>query len=215
MRSLFHPDSRFTATLSKLSDGILLNLLWVVGCLPIITVGAACNAMYETFQIAILQDELSVPQVFWNAYKRRLGSSILQTVLYELVLLGGLVVLLLGYMYYRQTSWIGGVYLVLIILMFVVLGMAIYHFFLLRSTQLSFGQQFSAAFVLTLKHLPITFVLVVFVIAMVLLAEWFVFLLLFLPAVLCWLSGRYLEKIAAKYPKLIVREMFDSSYYPQ
>lgn len=207
----FNFDSRFSATLNKLADCILLNLMWIAACLPIVTIGAASNALYEAFQIAIIRDESSIWQVFWNAFKRRIGSAILQTLIYELVLLCGLVILLAGYMYYPTAAWIGAVYLVLAILAFVLLGMAVYHFFLLRSTQLPFGKQFSVAFVLALKHLPITFLLVTLVLGMVLLAEWFLFLLLFLPALVSWLLGRYLERIAVKYPNLISREAFDGS----
>lgn len=205
----FNYDSRFSITVNKLADAILLNLMWIAACLPIVTVGPACNALYETLQIAILRDESTLCRVFWKAYKRGIGGGILQTVLYELALLCGLVIFLAGYMYYGQAPWIGGLYIVLLIYVFVVAGMAIYHFFLLRSTRLSFGRQFGVAFVLTLKHLPATFVLVVMVLAVILLAEWFLLLLLFLPACLGWLAGRHLEKIAGKYPGLIHRESMD------
>ena len=199
----FNYDSRFSIMVNKIADAILLNLMWIAACLPVVTIGPACNALYETLQIAIMRDESTLWRVFWKAYKRGIGRGILQSVFYELALLCGLVIFLAGYMYYGQTVWIGGLYIALLIYVFVVAGMAIYHFFLLRSTQLSSGRQFGVAFVLTLKHFPTTFVLVVMVLTVILLAEWFLFLLLFLPAGLGWLAGRYLEKIARKYPDLI------------
>ena len=205
----FNYDSRFAVTVNKIADAIILNLLWIAACLPVVTLGPACNALYETLHITIVRDESTVFRVFWQVYKRNIGSGILQTVLYELALLCGLILFLAGYMYFGQAAWIGGLYLVLLLYVFVVVGMAVYHFFVLRSTRLPFGQQFALAFVLALRHLPTTVLLVGMVLAVVLLAEWFLLLLLFLPAGLAWLAGRYLEKIAGKYPGLIRREVMD------
>ena len=207
----FNFDSKFSTILSKISDAVILNLMWIVASLPIVTIGAATNALYETLQIVLLRDECSLWQIFWGAYKRKIGSAIIQTILYGCALVGSLTILLAGYMYYPDAEWIGALYLVLIVFTFVIVGMAAYHFCILRSTQLPFGKQFVVAFVLALKHLPTTFLLVSFTVAIVLLVEWFAVFLFLLPVVVAWLAGRSLERVAAKYPNLILREMFDDT----
>lgn len=46
MQALFSPDSKIMQFLSRLCDLILLNVLFLVTCLPIITIGAASAALY-------------------------------------------------------------------------------------------------------------------------------------------------------------------------
>lgn len=46
MNKLFSPDSKFVQILTLLGNLIILNLLWLVTSLPIITVGASTSALY-------------------------------------------------------------------------------------------------------------------------------------------------------------------------
>ena len=44
---LFNYDSPFWSFLNKIADLVLLNVLWLVFCIPIITIGASTAAMYR------------------------------------------------------------------------------------------------------------------------------------------------------------------------
>ncbi|MGN1026338.1 MAG: YesL family protein [Faecousia sp.] len=64
---LFNLDSPFMSFMTKLADLMLLNLLWLVCCLPIITIGAATAAMYYCL---LNQDRVSsVVGTFFSAFK--------------------------------------------------------------------------------------------------------------------------------------------------
>jgi len=41
---LFHPESKFMSAITLMADIVILNMLFVVSCLPILTVGAATRA---------------------------------------------------------------------------------------------------------------------------------------------------------------------------
>ena len=43
---LFNYDSPFWSFMSRLADLIILNLLWIVFCIPVVTIGASTTAMY-------------------------------------------------------------------------------------------------------------------------------------------------------------------------
>ena len=43
---LFNPESRFMEALSTISDLMILNLVTLVCCLPVITIGAALTGMH-------------------------------------------------------------------------------------------------------------------------------------------------------------------------
>lgn len=44
----FSPDSKFFAVMSKIGDFIVLNILFVITCIPIITIGTSFCALYTT-----------------------------------------------------------------------------------------------------------------------------------------------------------------------
>ena len=46
MLSIFSPDSRFMRVMSRAADLILLNLCYLLTCLPLFTIGAASAALY-------------------------------------------------------------------------------------------------------------------------------------------------------------------------
>lgn len=48
MRFLFDPESQFMQFLSRLCDLILLNIVYVLTCIPLFTIGAATAALYDT-----------------------------------------------------------------------------------------------------------------------------------------------------------------------
>ncbi|WP_420491978.1 DUF624 domain-containing protein, partial [Neobacillus drentensis] len=40
-------DSRFYAVVDRLSNLFILNLFWIISCLPIVTIAPATSAMYS------------------------------------------------------------------------------------------------------------------------------------------------------------------------
>lgn len=90
MGNLFNPDAPLMQGLSKVADMIILNLLTVICCIPIVTVGAAVSALYDATG-RLVRDEGGV----YRGYFRALVSNFKQgTVIWLIVLATGL---LLGY----------------------------------------------------------------------------------------------------------------------
>ena len=54
---LFSMDGKFLETFNKITDLVTLNILWLLCCIPIITIGASTSALYQvTLQIAENRD---------------------------------------------------------------------------------------------------------------------------------------------------------------
>ena len=53
---MFSHDSRFMQTLTRVTDLIVLNICFLISCIPIVTIGAANAAMY-TLCFRMLRDE--------------------------------------------------------------------------------------------------------------------------------------------------------------
>lgn len=62
---MFKPDGPIFSTLSRLLDLMILNVLWMVCCLPIVTIGPATTAMYTVlFKMREKKDDTIIGQFF-------------------------------------------------------------------------------------------------------------------------------------------------------
>ena len=84
MSGFFSTKSPLWRALTKIADLIWLNILFVICCIPIFTIGAALSAMYSvTFKMAI-NEEGAISQDFFNAFRENFKKA---TVLW-LIMLG-------------------------------------------------------------------------------------------------------------------------------
>lgn len=72
MRYLLRPDSPLMSFWKKLTDFVILNVLWAVGCIPVITIGTSTTAMHRCIMQYQLHGEISVFKEFWKAYRQNL-----------------------------------------------------------------------------------------------------------------------------------------------
>ena len=70
MHSLFDIDSPLMNGLQKIFDCMLVSLCWVAACLPILTIGPACGALYHTVYRSIRRDEGSALKTFWETLRK-------------------------------------------------------------------------------------------------------------------------------------------------
>lgn len=65
----FNPDSRLMVFLTRVADLVLLNVLWLLCCIPIVTIGASTTAMYHVLR-HLQNDEISgVTRDFFQCFK--------------------------------------------------------------------------------------------------------------------------------------------------
>lgn len=69
MQSLFSPDSRFMQYLSRLYDLCVLNLLFLLTCLPLFTVGAANAALYTVCFHMDTEREAGIFKSYFRAFR--------------------------------------------------------------------------------------------------------------------------------------------------
>ena len=203
MRKFFNLENPLIVFLSRIGDVVILSLVWFVFSLPMVTIGNATYAMYRTFRKAVLQEEGTLLRTFWKEFGREWKQGILLSAVYTLVLVLVLTVILGGYTYFADAPWIGAVYLFTAVLTFVWLGMMLYDFLLLFGKRIKVKNHFGLSFVLCLRHLHVTVVMVVILGAAAILSEMFPLFMMFLPAGFCWLTNKWLLKIENRYPDLL------------
>ena len=74
--------------LDKVGQMILLSVVWIIGCLPVVTIATSTTALYYAVIKSIRRDYGSALQEFWQSYKANLKRGIPITVC--MALLGGL-----------------------------------------------------------------------------------------------------------------------------
>lgn len=94
----FSFDSKFGKVMVALTYGTFLNLLWVVCCLPVFTIGASTTALYYA-ALKMSKDEESYPaKMFFHAFKENFRQA---TVLWIIMLSIGCLLAADGYILYR------------------------------------------------------------------------------------------------------------------
>ena len=203
MRKFFDLENPLVVFLSRIADVVALSLLWFVFSLPVITMGGATNAMRCAFREAVLEENAPLLKTFWETFRRDWKKSIVVSIIYEAGLFVALTVILGGYTYFPDAVWIGAVYLFAGIFALVWIGMMIFDFMLLMGKRFGIGTHLSVAFVLTLRHIPVTMIVVVMLAGAVMLSEIFPLFMMFLPAAFCWLTDKWFLKIENRYPDFL------------
>ena len=81
-------DNIVVRALSRLFDLILLNILWVLFSLPLVTVGASTAALYSVMMKIVANEEGYIIRGFLDAFRRNLKQS---TVVWLMLLAAGAV----------------------------------------------------------------------------------------------------------------------------
>ena len=68
MGEIFNLENGFFRGMSKLVDCIFATLLWIIGCIPIITIGASTTALYYTVHKVIHQERGYIFHEFKHAF---------------------------------------------------------------------------------------------------------------------------------------------------
>lgn len=94
-----YQENAFGCFLNRIGEIIWLNILWIIGCLPIVTIGASTTA---AFSAAFRWNRLDTPQtthVFWQSYKKNLKQSTMCWGIIVILMLTALEFLRLGQCY--------------------------------------------------------------------------------------------------------------------
>lgn len=94
-----HEDGPITSLLSRLTDLLLVNVFWVICCLPIVTIGASTTAMYDVCMRLALHEEIGVIKTFFQSFIRHLKRGTL------LFLLAALAAALLIIDFWAASHW--------------------------------------------------------------------------------------------------------------
>ena len=198
-QKLFHPDNGLMITMTQITDCIFLSLFFLLGCFPVVTMGASFAALYDAAFRAYRQGDKHPWQRFFHVFRSNWKAGILPTVVFLLVF-AGLAKALIGLWnaaVYGEISWMvfsGGALVGVL-----VLGVLSVLFPTLSRFENSFLGLLKNTVLLALANLPRTLALGVINAAALLLCVRYVFPLFFLPALAALIGTLLIEPMFKPY----------------
>ena len=65
MNSMFGPETKFFKVTNQIGNILLVSVLWLIGCIPVITIGTSTIAMYYAMVKAVRCEEGYVTKEFF------------------------------------------------------------------------------------------------------------------------------------------------------
>ena len=157
MGDFFNMDSPFMDFMMKVADIVLINMIYVLCCLPIFTIGAATTGMYYSM-LKLTEDRgSSSVKSFFHSFK---DNFIQATAIWLIIILLGA---LLGIEYFVVQIYAGGmqkaIEIVMVIPAVVLLMLMTYVFAVLAKFDNTVGQTMKNAVLLAISNLPYTVIM--------------------------------------------------------
>ena len=81
-RKFLNPDNALMITMNQITDCIFLSLFWLIGCIPVVTMGASFAALYDATYRGFRQGEKHCWSRFGQVYKDNWKASIVPTLVF-------------------------------------------------------------------------------------------------------------------------------------
>ena len=197
MKDLFRLDSVWMQRFAMLTNLVCLNVLWLICCLPVFTIGAATSALYGTVFLYHNKEDDTVLRPYFRALKENFK----QATLLWLPLLAVMALVTFDILYLSAQGTATAIIFVLMVLGVFVAGIAAHLFPLMARFQMDTKALLRTAFSLMVLHLPST----VLVIALSVLPFVCLFVLpsFFLRVGVLW-AGVWFSGIAYFYGKYLL-----------
>lgn len=178
-----YSDNKVLQVLAVIGDLMVLNLLWILCCLPVVTAGASTTALYYSLLKMVRKEETYPARMFFRAFRQNLKQSIPLIILLLLVC----AILYVDLNVARNTAiHFGPLLSILVAALFVVFAMvASYVFPLLAQFENTIKGTLKNALFMSIWHLPCSVVILLLNLLPVLL--FFLSPNLFLKSLVLWL----------------------------
>lgn len=154
LNNLFNPENSFWEFMTNMTNVLFVGLIWLVCCLPIVTIGASTTALYDyTLKLADDTDGY-VLKSFFKAFKKNFVKS---TLLWILMLLGTGFLVVDAYICLQVgTSFSKYIFFAIIAIGILYFIVCIYIFPVLAFFQVNVKDAIKNAFIMGVGSLPLT-----------------------------------------------------------
>lgn len=159
MKNLFNLENPIFQMLSRVGDMIIANILFLLSCIPVITIGAAISGLNKVCQAIVLEDDRSILKLYIQGFK----SNFKQSTLIWLAVLVIIVSLLCDWLLittYFTGTFAAIMYILLGIIAILVLGILSYLFPLVVRYTNTIREHLYNALILSICKFPRTVLMI-------------------------------------------------------
>lgn len=206
MGKIFDYDSKFFAGMTKVSDTIIINILFVICSIPIVTIGASITALYSVSMKITRDEDVYAAKEFIKQFKQNFKQS---TIIWLILLVVGLFIGLDFYLCSLMSNdTMGMVFKFVFTLVSVVLAFVlIYAFPLTARFENSIKNTLSNSILMSIQHLPYTLIMVVLtsapILAFILFSQYWGQIIFFNTCIsfgfIAYINSIFFNKIFNKY----------------
>lgn len=159
MGRFFNLDSPVMNFLGRVADLVWLNILYIICCIPIITIGASTSALYYVTMKMVANEEGYITKSFFKAFKDNFKQA---TLIWLLVLLAGTIFFVDFRILNTMEGTLGKVvYVIICAVSILFLFMMVYIFPLLAKFENTIKNSIKNAFLISIRHFPYTILLII------------------------------------------------------
>ncbi len=159
---LFDPEGPLAVSFNTIKDLITLNLVTLLCCLPVVTIGASFTAMHYTALKMVRDEEGYITKTFFKSFKENLKQGIGATIILALVSA------FIGFdfwaaQWFQEDPGFLKIAMVLLVVLTAVTVITTTFFFPVQAKLCAtLGQNISNAFKMAMSHFPTTLLMIVF-----------------------------------------------------
>ena len=200
MSNLFNMDNPFFTTLGKLCDMLFISVVWMLLCIPVVTIGPANTALYYATVKVIRRERGYLFREFFKSFKLNFKRAAILGVILTIMFVVLGFDLVWAYANLSGSGSTGSILFGVFIAITLLLAcFSTYAFPILSRFDMTVKQLVKAGAFMSIKHLPSTLVMVV-VTAAGFVGTFFIPLLIFIiPSVVVLINSFLMERILKKY----------------
>lgn len=207
MGKVFNFEGPVFNFLSRLADLFWLNLLFIICCIPVVTIGAATTALYYVTLKMAKDEEGYITRSYFKSFKENFKQATLIWIMFMIVMFVMFMDLRISrgdnLAEFFNTPAVGNVVFVAVFVLAVVVVMTLtYVFPILAQFDNTVKNTVKNAFLISIRHLPYTFVMIV-VAAVPFVFIWFFpaffILVLIMFSAIAYLNSKIFNRIFVLY----------------
>lgn len=206
MDRFFNMDNKFFTFMGRVADLFILNALCLICCIPIVTAGASITAMFYVSLKMVRNEESYIVKSFFKSFKENFK----QATIIHLILLASAVVLFIDMnIISNMDGTVSNVLQVVFMAFALLIAMIfLYIYPILAKFYNSIKNTFSNAFLMAIRHLPYTILMLIISVCPVavffipnaqIMSTALMLLILIGPAAVAYINSTFFVKIFDNY----------------
>lgn len=206
MKGFFNLDGPFYKWGTEIADIMILSLLWLLCCLPVVTIGASTTALFYVFGKKARKEDPYIVRSFFKSFKENFLQATILTFILGILWFS-------VYLYYKILTqgtpqtwlWVMGIFFILQVSI-----VTLYLFPILSRFDMSIKNLLLSGFIFGNRHLPTTILCGALFLGCILLVMTASPFTIFAFGIYAWISSYLFQRVFTRHINLVLKEENES-----